>query len=83
MQVLELPQSSVAVQVLTTADSFVQPPGETASAKVTVTEASQLSVAVAMPTAGLTAGSMLAEHWIVTLGGQVMTGGKLSSIVIN
>jgi hypothetical protein len=36
----------------------------------------QLSVAVAVP---VLAGSVLAVHWIVTLGGQIIVGEALSS----
>jgi hypothetical protein len=78
-QLLEFPQSSVAVQVRVIADSLLQPPGVDASENVMVGDPSQLSVAVAMPTAGFTAGSVLAEHSMVTLGGQVIEGATLSS----
>jgi acyl-CoA thioesterase len=39
----------------------------------------QLSVADAVP---VFAGSVLAVHWIVTFGGQVITGDALSSTMI-
>jgi hypothetical protein len=78
-QLVEFPQSSVAVQVRVMADSLLQPPGEEASEKLIVSVASQLSVAVAEPSAGLTAGFVLAEHSMVTLAGQLITGARLSS----
>jgi len=76
---LEFPQSSVAVHVRVIADSLLQPPGDVASEKVIVGVPSQLSVAVAMPSAGLIAGFVLAEHSIVTFAGQVIDGATLSS----
>jgi hypothetical protein len=79
VHVLEFPQSSVAVHVRVMADSPVQPPGSVASVKVIVGVPSQLSVAEAMPRAGLTAGFVLAEHSMVTFAGQVMEGATLSS----
>jgi hypothetical protein len=79
VHVLEFPQSSVAVHVRVMADSPVHPPGEVASAKVIVGVPSQLSVAVAMPSAIFTAGFVLAEHSMVTFAGQVIAGATLSS----
>lgn len=55
-----------------------QAPPTVTSLKVIVGVASQ-STAVAVP---VFAGNVLAVHWIVTLGGQVNTGGVLSSTTI-
>ena len=76
--VLELPQSSVALQVLL----MVYSCGQVGlcivtSVDVTVGVASQLSVAVAVPFAP--PGAVLAEHSRVRFGGQVITGAVLSS----
>lgn len=54
-------------------------PETVTSAKVIVGEPVQLSVAVAVP---VFAGKELAEHWIVTFGGQVIDGAALSSTKI-
>ena len=75
-QELELPQSSVARQVLAITLSAEQTPGVTTSVNVIVAEASQLSVAVAVPVAG---GKVLAPHCSVTFCGQLIIGGVLSS----
>ena len=69
------PQLSVAVQVLVMALSCGHEPSTIASLKVMVDNVSQLSVAVAIPVA---AGSVLAVHSIVKLGGQVFVGGTVS-----
>ena len=79
LQVLELPQSSVACQVRVMVISAGHIPGKEISLNVTVTEASQLSVAVAIPVA---AGNVLVLHNIVMFAGHVMTGAVLSSIKI-
>jgi hypothetical protein len=57
-----------------------QVPATVTSLKVNNNEASQASVPVGLP---VLAGKVLAEHWIVTLGGQLILGGVLSLIVIN
>src|SRR6187401_1619024 len=74
LQVDEFPQSSVAVHVLVTVSSAGHVPGVVTSAKVTITEASQASVAVAKPKVGVKGQS------IVSFGitGQVITGGVVS-----
>ena len=76
-QVLELPQSSVALQVLLIVYSCGHAPAMVTSVEVIVGVVSQLSVAVATPFAP--PGAVLAVHWIVRFGGQVITGGVLSS----
>jgi hypothetical protein len=80
VQLLELPQSSVAIQVRVIVLSWGHAPGAATSLKVRDAVASQLSVAVATP---VLAGKVLAVHSIVTLAGQVMTGGVLSSMDID
>jgi len=80
LHVLELPQSSVAVQVRVMVYSWGHMPPAVTSANVIVGVPSQLSVAVAVP---VLAGAVLAVHWIVMLGGQVMAGARLSSMVID
>jgi hypothetical protein len=75
--VLELPQSSVARQVLLIVYSCGHAPATVTSVDVIVGVASQLSVAVAVPFAP--PGAVLAVHWIVRFGGHVITGGVLSS----
>lgn len=75
-QVEEFPQSSVALQVRFSVYACGQDPETVASLIVIVGVASQLSVAVAVP---VFAGSVLAEHSIVTLLGQDRTGAVLSS----
>jgi len=74
LQVDEFPQSSVAVQVLVTVSSAGHVPGVVTSAKVTITEASQASVAVAKPKVGVKGQS------IVSFGmtGHVITGAVVS-----
>jgi hypothetical protein len=77
VQVLELPQSSVALHVLVMVYSCGQAPPTVTSVEVMVGVASQLSVAVAVPLAP--PGAVLAEHCIVRFAGQVIAGGVLSS----
>jgi hypothetical protein len=77
VQVLELPQSSVARHVRVIVYSCGHAPPTVTSVDVMVGVASQLSVAVAVPFAP--PGAVLAEHWMVRLAGQVITGGVLSS----
>src|SRR6186997_1142561 len=79
VQVLELPQSSVAIQVRVIVDSCGHAPAIEASLKVKLGVPSQLSVAEGEP---VLAGKVLAVHWMVILAGQVMTGGVLSSTKI-
>jgi hypothetical protein len=55
------------------------PVGMFISEKVMITVASQLSVAVAVP---VLAGKVLAVHCMVTFGGQVIKGARLSSTEI-
>ena len=55
------------------------PPATVTSLKVMVGVASQLSDAVAFP---VFAGSVLAVHWIVILGGQVIDGPTVSALTI-
>jgi len=76
LQVLKLPQSSVALQVRVIVRSCGQEPATVASLNVSAGVPSQLSVAVALP---VLAGNVLAVHNIVILAGQVMAGAKLSS----
>jgi hypothetical protein len=78
LQVEVLPQSSVAVQVLVTLYSCGHIPlGVVTVEKVILTEASQPSVAVAVPKEG-TAGQLIGE----TTFGHVITGGVLSTTTI-
>jgi len=79
VQVLELPQSSVAIQVRVIAVSWLHPPPCEESVKVRFGVASQLSVAVATP---VFAGSVMALQSMVMFAGQAITGGVLSSINI-
>jgi hypothetical protein len=76
---LELPQSSVALQVLLIVLSCGQAPPTVASVKVTIGDVSQWSVAVALP---VLEGKVLAVQVIVTFTGQVITGGVASERVI-
>ena len=77
MQVFILPQSSVAFQVRVMVYSCGHVCEATVtSVKVTFGIASQLSVAVALP---VFPGKVLAVHSMVTLFGQVIIGGVLSS----
>jgi hypothetical protein len=79
-QILLLPQSSVALQVLNMVYSWEHcPVPAVTSLNVIVGVASQRSVAVAVP---VLAGSVLAVHSMMRPVGQVMIGGILSSIVI-
>jgi hypothetical protein len=75
-QELELPQSSAAFQVLVMVYSCGHDPATVTSEEVIVGEASQLSVAVAVP---VLAGNVLAVQSIVIFAGQVKTGAALSS----
>ena len=75
--VLELPQSSVALQVRLIVYSCGHPPATVTSVDVMVGVRSQLSVAVAVPL--VPPGAVLAVHSIVRFGGQVICGGVLSS----
>jgi hypothetical protein len=54
-------------------------PDAVISLKVSVGEATQLSVAVAVPVLG---GNVLAVHWMVTFAGHVIVGGTASSTVM-
>ena len=74
LQVEELPQSSVAVQVLVTVYSAGHAPGVVTSAKVIVTAASHASVAVANSKVGI-AGQSIVSFGIT---GQVITGAVVS-----
>jgi hypothetical protein len=76
IQVVELPHSSSAIQVLLSVNSCGHVPGKLISEKVIVGVRSQLSVAVAVPVAG---GNVLSEHEMVRFGGQVNSGPALSS----
>ena len=74
-----LPQSSVELHVRVIVLSCGHVPAAVTSVKFTVGEASQLSVDVGFP---VLAGNVLAVHSIVTLIGQTIDGGALSSTVI-
>src|SRR6187455_1710978 len=74
LQVDELPQSSVAVQVLVTVSSAGHVPGVVTSAKVILTVASQASVAAANPKVGVKGQSMVSFG----ITGHVMTGAVVS-----
>lgn len=76
VQELELPQSSIAVNVLLIVISCGHNPGTIASSNPMVGEASQLSVAVALPVFDV---AVLAVQSTVIFGGQTMEGGVLSS----
>ena len=78
MQLLELPQSSVANQVLVIVYSCGHAPPTVTSLEVIFGVGSQ-SVAVADP---VLIGSELAVHSMVTFAGQDMAGARLSSINI-
>ena len=77
LQVVELPQSSVAVQVRVTVYSAGQLPGVVTSLNEMVTEASHASLAVADPKVG-EAGQLIGD----TTMGQVMAGGVMSWTVM-
>jgi hypothetical protein len=77
LQVAELPQSSIATQVLVTTYSCAQGPAVLLSVNVTVGVASQRSVAVAGSNTGIAGHEMLA--WTI---GQVIVGAVLSSTEI-
>jgi hypothetical protein len=79
VHVLELPQSSVAIQVRVIAVSCGHPAPCVLSVKVIVAVASQLSVAVATP---VLAGWVIALQSMVMFGGQDIFGGVLSSTII-
>jgi hypothetical protein len=74
LQVDELPQESVAVQVLVTVYSAGQPPRVVTSSNVIVTDASHASVAVANPNVGVK-GQSIVSFGII---GQVITGAVVS-----
>ena len=78
-QVLELPQSSVACQVLLMVYSCVQIPATVTSVNAMVGEISQRSKAVAVP---VFAGNVLSVQRIVIFIGQVITGGAESLTTI-
>jgi len=78
-QVLLLPQPSEATQVRLMVIKTGHTPPIVTSENVTV-GVLQLSVAVAFPVFG---GKLLTEQLIVTLGGQVMVGARLSSTTID
>jgi hypothetical protein len=78
-QLLELPQSSVALQVRVMVYSCAHAPPTVTSLEVMVGVASQLSDAVAEP---VFAGKVLAVQRMVTFGGQDMVGAMLSSTTI-
>ena len=81
VQVLELPQSSVALHVLVMVYSCGHAPPTVTSDEVMFGVASQISVAVAVPFAP--PGAVLALHCIVRFGGHdVIVGGVLSSTKI-
>jgi hypothetical protein len=77
LQVLKLPEASVALQVRVMVLLLGHDPDATASVNVMVTEL-QTSVAVALPVAE---GAELVLHWIVVFAGQVMEGGVTSRTV--
>src|SRR5690606_267186 len=80
MQSLALPQSSTAVHIRSIVYVSGHEPGMVVSEYVmSVTGSVQLSVAVASPK---TLGSISSSHSTVTLAGQVITGGVISSTVI-
>ena len=74
-QVLLLPQASVALQILEIEPPRGQAPAVVTSLYVIVGEASQLSVAVAIP---VLSGEVESVHSMVIDTGQVMTGGVVS-----
>jgi len=76
VQLLELPQSSIAVNVLVMVNSCGHAPATVASEKPIVGVPSQLSVAVALPVVAV---AVLVLHCTVIFAGQVTTGGVLSS----
>jgi hypothetical protein len=78
-QVDEFPQSSVARHVLVMITSWGHAPPEVASVNSIAGRLSQLSVAVAVP---VFAGNVLAVQAMVTLAGQLIAGGTLSSTTI-
>jgi hypothetical protein len=78
-QVLVFPQPSDADHVRVMVVNTGHDPATVTSLNVIVGEATQLSVAVAVPVAG---GNVLAVHWMVTFAGQVIVGGTASSTVI-
>ena len=78
--VLVLPQPSVADHVRLIVLNNGQIPATVTSLNVMIGLAIQLSVAVADP---VFAGNVLSVHWIVTSPGQTITGGVVSSTLIN
>ena len=79
VQELELPQSSIAVNVLVIVFSWGQIPPTVTSENPMVGVASQLSVAVALPVLDV---AVLAVHCTVISGGQTIAGGVPSSTKI-
>jgi hypothetical protein len=79
IQLLELPQSSIATHVLVIVYPCGHPAPIVTSEKETVGVPSQLSVAVAVP---VFPGAELSLHSIVTLAGQDINGAVLSSTKI-
>ena len=79
VQELELPQSSIAVNVLVMVFSCGHIPPTVTSEKPIVGVPSQLSVAVALPVFDV---AVLAVHSTVIFGGQTIAGGVLSSTKI-
>ena len=77
LQVLVLPEASVARQVRVIVPVPLHPPNEFTSVEVIV-DVEQTSVAVAVPVA---AGNVLVLHCRVTFAGHVITGGTLSDTV--
>ena len=79
MQLLLLPQSSVAVQLRVMTGAAAQLPAAMLSDEVMTGVPGQLSVAVAVP---VSAAAVEASHSTVTLAGQEMSGATLSVTVI-
>ncbi len=79
VQLLALPQPSVAVHVLVIIELPPQLPGVVTSEELIMIAPVQLSVAVAVP---VLVGKEEASQLIVMLAGQVITGGTRSVIVI-
>ena len=78
VQVLLLPQASVAVQTREIAAPDAQSPAFEIFVKVTDGSGSQLSVAVAVP---VSVGSVTPSHSTVASAGQVISGGVVSTTV--
>tara|TARA_B100000809_G_scaffold53679_1_gene49168 strand:+ start:602 stop:844 length:243 start_codon:yes stop_codon:yes gene_type:complete len=79
LQLLLLPQASIAIQVRVIADAPAQVPTATLSDDVTPGALLQLSVAVAVP---VFAAAVEASHSTVTFAGQVITGTVVSTMVM-